>query len=398
MSSTHVKVSAEAARRISLAAQGFAEPRPTGRVDRRHVRRLIHRLGVIQIDSVTVLARSQELPLFARLGPHRRDLLPTLADSNEIFEYWGHAASLLPVEMFPLFKWRMDIARERAWSGLVELTRDRPDYVEAVYNEVRDRGPISAGELVDPGEKSGPWWGWRHGKRALEFLFWAGRVSARRRPNFERVYDLTERVLPKASLDAAVPDHDEAVKSLLTISARSCGLGTANDLADYYRIKLGVARQLLQELVEEGTLLNAQVEGWREPGFLHPEATMPRRVNARALLSPFDSLVWERARTERVFNFHYRIEIYTPAEKRVFGYYVLPFLLGDELVARVDLKADRALSTLRVRGAFVEPGKEPKAIAGPLAEELQLMAGWLGLEAIEVYNNGDLSRALRRCI
>lgn len=393
-----MRFSAARARRLALGAQGFADPRPPGRVDRRHARRLVERLGAIQIDSVNVLVRSQELPLFARLGPHRRDLLPSLAAAGELFEYWGHEASLLPVELFPLLRWRMDAAHERASQRLRLLFRDRPDYIEAVFEEVRDRGPLAAGELSDPGAKSGPWWGWRHGKQALEFLFWTGRVSARRRASFERVYDLTERIVPARALDAPVPAPDEAKKTLLVRAARALGIGTARDLADYFRGDVVESRSLLAELVEDGRLVPAEVEGWRDPAYVHPEATIPRRVDARALLSPFDSLVWERARTERIFGFRYRLEIYTPAPKRVYGYYVLPFLLGDALVARVDLKADRKASTLRVRGVFAEGGCSPVDIAGPLAAELALMAGWLDFEQVTVDDHGDVASALARAV
>jgi uncharacterized protein YcaQ len=396
-SRTVTDVSAARARRIALAAQGFDVPRPSGKVDRRHVRRVFARVGLIQIDSVNVIVRSQELPLFARLGPHRRDLLATMIEDGELFEYWGHEASLLPVEVFPYLRWRMEAAGAKAagWNGLIRLARERPDYVEAVYEEVRERGVVSAGELDDPGDKSGPWWGWRHGKQALEYLFWCGRLSARRRASFERVYDLTERMIDPEILARPVPSEADAQKELLVLAARSHGIGTARDLADYFRINIAVARKLVAELAEEGRLVPVTVEGWRDPGFLHPEARTPRRIDARALLSPFDSLVWERARTERLFGFRYRLEIYTPAPKRVYGYYVLPFLLGDALVARVDLKADRADSTLLVRGAFGEAGHDPLAIAEPLAEELALLGGWLGLDRVVVHDHGDLAPALR---
>jgi uncharacterized protein YcaQ len=391
------EISAARARRIALGAQGFGVPRPTGRVDRRHVRRVFDHVGLIQIDSVNVLVRSQELPLFARLGPHRRDLLPGMAGDGELFEYWGHEASLLPIDLFPLFRWRMDAAGAKAagWNGLIRLARERPDYVEAVYDEVAQRGVISAGELDDPGAKSGPWWGWRHGKQALEYLFWCGRLSARRRPNFERVYDLVERLVPAHVLDAPRLTEAEAQSALLVRAARALGVATAKDLADYFRINVPKARGLVAELAETGALVPVRVEGWKDPAFLHPEARTPRRIDARALLSPFDSLIWERARTERLFDFRYRIEIYTPAPKRVYGYYVLPFLLGDELVARVDLKSERANGALRVRAAYAEPLRDPDAIAGPLAEELALMAEWLGLDRVVVDRKGDLAPALR---
>jgi uncharacterized protein YcaQ len=394
---TEVQLSAARARRIVLRAQGFGVPRPTGRVDRRHVRRVLGRIGLIQIDSVNVLVRSQELPLFARLGPHRRDLLSGMVDDGELFEYWGHEASLLPIELFPLFRWRMEAAGAKAagWGGLIALATERPDYVEAVYDEVAERGLTSASELDDPGAKSGPWWGWRHGKQALEYLFWCGRLSARRRASFERMYDLTERLIPAEWLDAPAPSAEDAYKELLVRAADSLGVGTARDLADYYRLNIPRARPFVAELVEEGRLLPARVEGWRQPAFLHPEARTPRRIGARALLSPFDSLIWERSRTERVFDFRYRLEIYTPQPKRIYGYYVLPFLLGEDLVARVDLKADRVAGTLRVRGAFGEAGHDPLEIAGPLTEELELLAGWLGLDRVEVDDHGDLAPALR---
>ncbi len=362
------------------------------------MRKVLSNVGLIQIDSVNVVVRSQELPLFARLGPHRRDLLGGMVADGELFEYWGHEASLLPIEVFPLMRWRMDAAGAKAagWSGLVRLATERPDYVEAVFAEVRERGLMAASELDDPGAKSGPWWGWRHGKQALEYLFWSGRLSARRRSSFERVYDLTERLIPPAWFGAPVPTPEHAHKDLLVRAARAHGIGTARDLADYYRLNVPYARPLLEELVAEERLLPARVEGWSQPAFVHPEARTPRRIEARALLSPFDSLIWERSRTERLFDFRYRLEIYTPKPKRVYGYYVLPFLLGDALVARVDVKAERSDRVLRVRGAFAEPGHDAATIAGPLAEELALLGGWLGLDRVVVDNHGDLAPALRR--
>jgi uncharacterized protein YcaQ len=395
-----VKLSASRARRMALGAQGFGVARPTGRVDRRHVRRMIASVGLIQIDSVNVIVRSQELPLFSRLGPHRRDLLAGMVDDGELFEYWGHEASLLPIDAFPLMRWRMEAAGAKAagWSGLIALAHERPDYVEAVYEEVRERGLMSASELDDPGAKSGPWWGWRHGKQALEYLFWCGRLSARRRRSFERMYDLTERLIPPVWFDAPAPSAADAQKELLVRAAASVGVGTARDLADYYRLNIPLARPLLAELVEEGRLVAARVDGWKDPAFVHPDAKVPRSIDARALLSPFDSLIWERSRTERLFDFRYRLEIYTPKPKREYGYYVLPFLLGDELVARVDLKAERADGALRVRGAFAEPLRDPDEIAGPLADELELLGGWLGLGRVIVEQHGDLAPALRRAI
>ncbi|MGE0877172.1 MAG: winged helix-turn-helix domain-containing protein [Acidimicrobiia bacterium] len=387
------------ARRIALAAQGFSQSRPNGAVDRRHVRKVFDRIGLIQIDSVNVLVRSQELPLFARLGAHRRDLLPSMAASGELFEYWGHEASLLPVSLHPLLRWRMDEARRgNTWHGLARLAREKPAFVEDVFDQVRDRGPIATSDLTHGNERSGTWWGWSDAKRAMEYLFWCGRITARRRPNnFERVYDIPERMIPAPILAAPTPPDDEAQRELLMIAARGHGLATATDLADYFRIKPAVARPLIASLVEDGRLEPVSVEGWRQLAYLDPNAHTPRKIDARALLSPFDSLVWERSRNERFFDFHYRIEIYTPAHKRIFGYYVLPFLLGDQLVARVDLKADRQASALLVHGAYAEPAvhADPEVIAEPLLDELELMAAWLGLERVAIGDRGDITPPLR---
>ena len=378
---------------MALAAQGFGDKRPTGRVDRRHVRKVFDRIGIIQIDSVNVLVRSQELPLFARLGPHPRDVIPKMVAEGELFEYWAHEASLLPIETHPLFRWKMQ-STEGMWGGLARLAREQPALVEALHAEVGERGPLAASDIEGRAGKSGPWWGWDHTKQALEVLFFTGRVSARRRSNFEREYDLVERMLPAELLEPEPPSEAGAWKELLVRAARAHGVGTAKDLADYYRLNTVRCRPLLDELLESGRLVPASVEGWKGPVYAHPDATLPRWIRARALLSPFDSLIWERSRTERVFDFRYRLEIYVPASKRVHGYYVLPFLLGDRLVARVDLKADRQASTLRVRGAFVEGPMPSPEVAEELAAELVLLAEWLGLEHVTVDPNGDLAPAL----
>jgi uncharacterized protein YcaQ len=309
----------------------------------------------------------------------------------------------VPVELHPLLRWRMEAAAGHAWGRMQRMQRDLPDYVAAVYAEVAERGPISSAELTDGGEKSGPWWGWSKGKSALEWLFWAGDLtSAGRGPNFERRYDLPERVLPRDVLDAPTPDPEEAHRQLLLRAARHHGVGTARDLADYFRIKVPVARPRLHELVEQGALVPVEVGGWREVAFLHPDARRPRRVHARALLSPFDSLVWERPRVERLFGTKIRIELYTPSHKRVHGYYVLPFLLGESIVARVDLKSDRKARTLVVQAAWVDPAHTghvgPGEIAIELATELGEMATWLGLDAVKVARKGDLADELRQRI
>ncbi|MCU1354383.1 MAG: hypothetical protein JWM05_3592 [Acidimicrobiales bacterium] len=393
------RLSAPQARRIALAAQGFADPRPTGRIDRRHGRKVFDLVGLIQIDSVNVLVRSQELPLFARLGPHRRDLIPQLVESGELFEYWGHEASHLPVGLHPLLRWRMDAAfRGETWGGVAAIWRDDPGYVAAVLDEVRDNGPITTSMLSDPGHRSEGMWGWNRGKRALEFLFWTGQISARRDAGFQRWYDMPERILPADVLATPTPGEADAQRELLAIAGRSLGVATARDLADYFRINVPKARPLVADLVEAGRLVPVAVQGWGEPAYLHPDARLPRWVRARALLSPFDSLVWERARTERLWGFRYRIEIYVPKPQRVHGYYVLPFLLGDRLVARVDLKSDRQAGVLRVQAAYGEPGIDEALVASELLAELTELATWLDLKAVAVVGRGDLSAALTAAI
>jgi uncharacterized protein YcaQ len=390
-----LKLSLARARRIALAAQGFADPRPTGRIDRRHLRRVFDRVGVIQIDSVNVLVRSQELPLFARLGPHPRDLIPRASAAGELFEYWVHEASHVPTDDYHLYAWSMRTPHR--WPSFRRLAERRPDFIEEVYRHIADNGPVVSGDLRQRTGPKGTWWDWDDGKVALEALFHTGRLTARRRPNdFARVYDLAERTLPPHVLARPTLPETEARKELLVRAARHLGIGTLDDLSDYHRQRNPASRPLLAELVEEGRLIQADVEGWRQPAYLHPDAFVPRRVAARALLSPFDSLVWNRDRTERLFGFRYRIEIYVPQAKRTYGYYVLPFLLDDRLVARVDLKADRPNGTLVVQSAWGELGIDEGRVAAELLDELRLLAGWLGLERVEIAGRGDLSPALRR--
>lgn len=407
-----LSLSAAEARRVALAAQGFADdglrrPAPDGAVPTgRHLRGVLGRVGLLQIDSVNALCRSHYLPLFSRLGFYPFALLeraafqPGPSRRRVLFEYWGHEASLLPVEMHPLFRWRMARAArgEGIYGSLRRIAREQPALVERVYQEVAVRKqPTRAGELahLDPitpaerrraaGNGGSSWWGWGDVKRAVEFLFWSGRLTAAGRAgNFERLYAVPERVLPPEVLAAPTPPEDAAQRELVRRAARHLGVATESDLRDYFRLDVADARARVAELVEGDELLPIQVEGWRAPAYLHPDARVPRPsavAEARALLSPFDSLVWERARTERLFHgFRYRLEIYTPAHKRVHGYYVLPFLLGERLAARVDLRADRAAGILRVPGAHAEMGVAPEAIVGPLAEELRALATWLGLE------------------
>jgi uncharacterized protein len=391
------ELSTDEARRVLLQAQGFADGRPSGRVDRRHVRRALGRIAVVQLDSVNVVVRSHELPLFSRLGAYPRGSLDALTyRDRELFEYWSHMASVADVGLQPSMRWRMAEHARRPWPILARLARERPGFVDDVLSEVGERGPVTAAEITGGGKPTGPWWAWADGKAVLEWFFWTGRLAAAGRgPNFERRYDLPERVLPRQVLDTPTPHDDDAHRTLLVRAARALGVATAKDLADYFRMSVTRIRPRLAELVEAGRLHAVRVDGWTDPAFLHPEARLPRRVDARALLSPFDSLVWDRARVERHFGMRYRIEIYTPAPKRVYGYYVLPFLLGDRLVARVDLKADRKASVLRAPGVHAEPGVELRAIAGPLIDELRLLADWLGLDDVDAPALNPTTRARR---
>lgn len=402
MSFRKSKIGAAAARRIALAAQGFGTERPDGAANVGHVRRTIDRLGLLQIDSVNVLARAHYLPLFSRLGNYDSTLLDGLAwgrrSRRGLFEFWAHEASLLPLASQPLLRWRMARAAAGTSKGnLEEFRRGKAAYIDDVRREVEDRGPIAASDLANGGPKRGPWWGWNDGKLALEWLFFAGIVTtATRRGTFERVYDLTERVLPAYIQAMPTPSADEAQRELLRLSARAMGIATEFDLRDYFRLPVAETKARLAELVEAGDLLPVEVEGWNRPAYLDPAARQPRRIEARALLAPFDPLIWERDRTERIFDFFYRIEIYTPVAKRTHGYYVLPFLLGDRLVGRVDLKSDRPNSKLLVPAAHLEPGIEPRDVAVPMYEELRLMADWLGLEGLALPRSGALGREWSR--
>lgn len=383
---------------MALAAQGFATPRPSGRVDRRHLRKVMDHVGVVQIDSVNVLVRSQELPLFSRLGNHPRTLIPDATNDGELFEYWCHEASHLPVSMHPLMRWRMEQAKQgEMWGGLVRAAKQNPALLKEIRQRVYEDGPIVAGDVKTRKGPKGSWWDWDTGKALLEYLFWSGEITARRRASdFARMYYAPQHALPLDILQKPTPNEHEARRELVLLAAKSLGVGTLNDLADYHRQTPVKIRSIVSDLVSEGQLENVRVEGWRDIAYKLPSAKMPRSVNARALLSPFDSLVWCRPRLERLFNFHYRIEIYTPAPKRVYGYYVLPFLLGDEIVARVDLKADRKEGSLLVLGAFGEKDVDIAYVANELREELQLMAQWLGLETVRVTPNGDVATVLAK--
>jgi uncharacterized protein YcaQ len=401
-----MRLSIAAARRIALAAQGFADPRPTGEPTLRHLKRVLDRVAILQIDSVNVFSRAHYLPVFARLGPYRRELLDRATGYVEapknplMFEYWAHAASLIPVELQPLLRWRMARADSEPWPAIRRIARDNPALLEDVVRLVEEQGPIRAGDtgIPRPAPRPGHMWNWHDGKIALEYLFYAGRVTTAKRVNFERYYDLTQRVLPASVLAVPTPDVVDAHRELVRISARALGVATEPDLRDYFRLSHAACKRAVAELVDAGELVPVEVAGWSAPAYLWHEARRPRRVEARALLAPFDSLVWFRERTERLFGFHYRIEIYTPEPQRQFGYYVLPFLLGEELVGRVDLKADRQAGVLRVQSAWTEFGVEPREVAAPLADELELAAQWLGLEAIDVRSRGNLAKELAAAV
>lgn len=378
------------ARRYALAAQGFNDGRADGRVDVRHFRKVMDHIGLVQLDSVNVFSRTHYLPFLSRIGPYDRDSLDDwIWGSGELFEYWGHEASIIPVEDHRLFRWRMN--RPMKWKRLSELHEKHPGYVEDVYRQVAERGPLQTRNLEAPGQRDKEaMWGWSDGKVALEVLFLQGRIATAERQNFVRLYDLAERVIDPRHLDSSEPTQDEALTELLLRAAEALGVGTAEDIADYYRIRMPAARPLLRRLVEDGDLVEVEVEDWGKPAYLHPDAMLPRKARGTALLSPFDNLIWHRPRVERMWDFRYRIEIYVPEAERVHGYYVLPFLLDGLLVARVDLKTDRRDQVLKVQGAFAEPDVDKKAVGRALRKELDLVVEWLDLEDVVVARNGDL--------
>lgn len=384
------------ARRIALAAQGFTKSRPD-EVGSRHLAATIARLGFFQIDSVNVLVRAHYMPLFSRLGPYDQELLHRAFGRapRRLFEYWAHEAALVDVSLHSAMRFRMD-SGARMWGGMIKVARERPELVEWVLQEVRDRGPLTAREIEYDAERTDENWGWNWSivKAALEYLFYKGEVtSARRNSAFERVYDLPERVIPPAHLQAETLSSDEAHLALVRFASRAHGIASEQCLRDYFRLAPEPTHRAVEIMVAKGELIPTRVTGWHRQAYLHPDAKTPRSVRARALLSPFDPLIFERHRTEQLFDFRYRIEIYVPEAKRVHGYYVLPFLLGDRLVGRVDLKADRQSGALLVRSALAEP-HAPAETAAELAEELWAMARWLGLETVIAPDKGDLAAEL----
>jgi hypothetical protein len=390
------------ARRIALVAQGFRDPRHTHPTMRTFVRTL-DRTGVLQVDSVNVLQRAHYMPMFSRMGRYDQALLTRASERKprRMVEYWAHVQAFMPVELWPVMRHRMDAYRNSARWG--EWTKANTRIVDRVLDQVRDGGPATARHLDDgaPRNRDNWGWNWSETRKALDYLWLVGEVAmAGRNSQFEPVYDLPERVLPAEVLEAPALGEREAIKELVRRAARSHGVATVRCLTDYYRLQLHrgagtrATQRAVDELVAEGELLPVNVEGWKRPAWLHRDARLPRRVDARAVLSPFDPVVWERERTEKIFDFHYRIEIYVPEAKRQYGYYVLPFLLGDSIVGRVDLKADRKGGRLLVKAAWSEPGA-PEETAAELAAELRELAAWLGLDDVVVETRGDLAPALR---
>ncbi|MFC6354961.1 winged helix-turn-helix domain-containing protein [Luethyella okanaganae] len=387
-------LSPELARRIALAAQGFGRAQSTA-PGTRQLNQLIARLGLLQIDSVNVFERSHYLPVFARLGAYDKAALDKLAFAarGRYIEYWAHEAAIIPVETWPMLRWRMEAYRQRAADDLTAWSHANRHMIDWLKAELAEKGPLPASAIEhDANKRTGPWWGWSDVKTGLEVLFrWGELVSAGRR-RFERTYALPEQILPDEILGRSV-SRAEAHRHLVEHSARAHGIGTNSDLADYFRLRNDETKVATRELAEEGILVPVSVGGWKQQAWLHRDARMPRRLENAALLSPFDPVVWERSRALRLFDFHYRIEIYTPAEKRVFGYYSLPVLVDDRLVGRIDLKSDRQAGILRVQSAWREK-HAPDGIAERIAPLVRAAADWQGLDGVVVVERGDLSAAL----
>jgi len=387
-------VSPAQARRIALAAQGFGRP-AAATAGIRQLNTLVQRLGLLQLDSVNVFERSHYLPVFARLGHYDKADLDrlTFGKKSTYTEYWAHEAAIIPVESWPLFRWRME-ARRAKWEKdpdhWVHNNREMLDWLRA---ELATKGPLQASQIEhDSGKGEGGWWGWSNVKLGLEYLFGWGEVVSAGRTRFERTYALAEQRLPSEVINADVTEAD-AVRQLMSLSAKAHGIGTLRDLADYYRIKQAPAKAAIDDLVDAGELVPVTVPGWKQATYLQRDARIPRRIDAGALLSPFDPVVWERGRAERMFDFHYRIEIYTPEPKRVFGYYSLPILIDDALVGRIDLKNDRQNRVLRVQSAWREAGS-PAGIEERIVPLLESTRQWQNLDSVEFTGRGDLSAPL----
>ena len=388
----------ESAVRAFLAAQGFADGRAPGRVDARHFRRVIRRIRLLQIDSVNTVARAHYLPMFSRLGPYDRDALDRWI-YEEMFEYWCHERSYAPVEFYPMLRPRMEEMRNHPWRQVRELALASPGFIEEVLERVSRLGPTPARAIGEGEARPAGWWkGYGKTRLALEWLFGAGEISVAKRVNFHRWYDLTERVIPPGILQVPPPDREGADRMMVLEAAAALGVGTVADLADYFRMRKAAAGRAVDALVGRGELREVEVAGWGKPAFALPDRAVPRTRRGTALLVPFDPLVWDRERTERMFGFRYRIEIYTPRPKRVFGYYVLPFLLDGRLVGRADVKADRQAGVLRVPAAYAEEDAGHRATARALAAELREMAGWLGMSDVAPGRGGNLIGPLRAAL
>lgn len=393
-------MSNDISRRVALGAQGFHEAVPKGAISARHMRQIMNRLRVIQLDSVPVVIRTQYLPFHSRLGPYDAALLDRVAyESSVWFEAWSHEASLLPVDLEPQFRWM----RERAlagdtWKGLYEVAEREPNYVQSVLDEVRERGAVTGGSLSDPRpvERGGSgWWHRSLGVLALDWLFRIGEIGIRRQGNFEKVFSPLDTIVPAKILKQSTPDEDAAIRELIFQSVRALGVGTAEDIADYFRLPIRDVRRLIPSVVEAGAIIEADVEGWAKPAFADPYAMTPRHIRGATVLSPFDPVVWKRDRAERIFGFEYRIEIYVPEAKRKWGYYVLPVLVDGHLVGRLDVKTDRQDGVLRIKAAHVEPGHDKADVAarvGPVVEDLRQM---VGVDSIHIGRKGNLAAPLR---
>ena len=394
-------MSADVARRVFLGAQGFADAAPKGAVTARHMRRVMGRLGVIQLDSIPVVIRTQYLPSHARLGPYETDLFDRVAygETERWFEAWSHEASLLPVELEPQFRWMRERARDGAtWKGLYEVAQREPQYVQAVLEEVRERGEVTGGTLSDPRpvERDGSgWWHRSLGVLALDWLFRIGEVGIRRQGNFEKVFSPLDAFVPSDILATPTPTEDEAISELIARSVRSLGVGTAEDVADYYRLPIRDVRRLLPEVVESGRIGAAKVKGWDKPAFVDPDAKTPRTITGATVLSPFDPIVWKRDRAERIWNFEYRIEIYVPEKKRRWGYYVLPVMVDGHLVARLDVKTDRANSVLRIKAAHLEEGHDGAEVAQRVLPAIDDLRRLVNVDDIHIERKGNFAIQLR---
>ena len=396
-------MSNDVARRVALGAQGFNEPKPSGAISARHMRQVMKRLRVIQLDSIPVVIRTQYMPFHSRLGPYDPQLLDAVAYGSDVwFEAWSHEASLLPVDLEPQFRWM----RERAsngdtWNGLYEVAQREPAYVQSVLDEVKERGSVTGGTLSDPRpvERGGDgWWHRSLGVLALDWLFRIGEVGIRRQGNFEKVFSPLDSIVPAKVLAQPTPDEDKALRELITQSTRALGVATAKEVSDYFRLPIRDVRRLLPSVVESGLVIEAEVEGWAHPAFADPEAKIPRKIRGATVLSPFDPIVWNRERAQQIWGFDYRIEIYVPEKKRRWGYYVLPVLVDGHLVGRLDVKTDRHDGVLRIKAAHVEDGLDKAEVARRMVAAIEDLRQTCGVDSIHVGRKGRLATALRQCL